>query len=159
MGTMETKQIIKDICHVIVKELNLKKTPEYLYNLGIGEIVSVISRIISRYHKYHELGPWTNATFDGSAGPEIINLTISTLQFCGQLYTLGGPYGTVPVRLDISKELNSIQYNIKIDSLSHDWKILNESKRWKTIYLMCCNELTGNWEWAYQATGSFELNL
>ncbi len=96
--------------------------------------------------------PNLNASVDGWRVLRIVRETDTSLRAVGIMYLL--PTGELPIEVELSRELNSTRYWLRMGLADARWKSLSGSKRWTAVYLYASGERDEGWTWSEPISGS-----
>lgn len=88
---------------------------------------------------------------DGWRMLRVASETTESLRAIGIMYVL--PTGELPIEVELSRELRSTRYALRIGIDDTLWRSLSDSKRWKAVYLYANRERGEEWNWSQPISG------
>jgi hypothetical protein len=95
--------------------------------------------------------PNLDVTVDGWKLLRIVHETTTSLRAIGIMYVL--PPGELPMEVDLSREVGSTQYSVRVGIDDARWKSLSDAKRWKVVYLYASGDRDEEWNWSEPIAG------
>jgi hypothetical protein len=94
-----------------------------------------------------------DVAMDGWRMLRIAGETATSLRAVGIMHVL--PTGELPIEVELSGELHSIRYWVRIGMDDDRWGSLTDSKRWKAVYLYANGARDEAWHWSQPISGCF----
>jgi hypothetical protein len=95
--------------------------------------------------------PNIDVAVDGWRMLRLVSETAASLRAVGIMYVL--PTGEIPIEVELSRELRSTRYWLRVGMDDSRWGSLSDSKRWKAVYLYANGECDEAWNWSQQVSG------
>jgi hypothetical protein len=95
--------------------------------------------------------PKLDVAVDGWRMLRILRETAASLRAVGIMYVL--PTGELPLEVELSRELGSTRYWLRMGIGDACWDSLSDSKRWTAVYLYASGERDEEWTWSEPISG------
>ena len=88
---------------------------------------------------------------DGWRMVRLVRETDTSLRAVGIMHVL--PAGALPCEVELSRELKSIRYWVRIGVDDDRWRSLSDSKSWNAVYLYATAGRKEEWTWSKPISG------
>jgi hypothetical protein len=82
---------------------------------------------------------------------QIVRETTTSLRAVGIMHVL--PPDELPLEVELSREVGSTRYWLRIGVGDTRWYSLSDSKRWKAVYLYADGQRDEEWTWSEPISG------
>lgn len=89
--------------------------------------------------------PSLDVAVDGWKTLRLVSETRTSLRAVGIMYVL--PASELPLEVELSREVSSTRYRVRVAVEDARWNSLSESKRWKAVYLYASGGRDEEWNW------------
>jgi len=95
--------------------------------------------------------PNLDVAVDGWKTLRVVRETRISLRAVGLMHVL--PASELPLEVELSREIGSTRYRVRVGSDDARWGALSNSKRWKVVYLYASGEGDEEWNWREPIVG------
>ena len=95
--------------------------------------------------------PNLDIAVDGWRMLRLVRETPTSLRAVGLMHVL--PAGELPIEVELSRDVGSTRYRLRIGVGDARWDSLSDSKRWNAVYLYASGERDEEWTWSEPISG------